>query len=564
MTTLTHAQYEKAIVKAAEKVAAGKTRFANVFGIPRGGHYPAAIVARTLGIPQIFDPAKIRRGRTLLVDDLVDSGRTRDDWKKRTGCSFLAVYVVSDGDADFFGAKKKPGDWLIFPDESGSGIEENAKRILQYIGEDVTREGLVETPRRMRRAWDEIFAGYKTNPHDLVKTFVQGTCKEMVILKNAEFYSTCVIGSTLIETPTGRVPISRLKDGDWVYTFDEKKDCFTIKKCINPRLIKKDAELVEVFTEKDTLYCTPDHKILTYDGWKEAKDLKPCDRIVSMSRGVIKMKNGKPRTYVGFSNLGGKEVAEHKFIYESLFGKTTKDIHHIDCNPVNNSPENLTLLTKSEHARLHTALERRGERLDKSRWTDEQRLRYEKNRKEGFYRLHNCKDSPEYKTMIARRSASVKESWRKRKESANHKVIAVRKVEWREDVWCMDVPGTHNFVAQGMVIHNCEHHFFPFFGHCSIGYIPNQKVIGVSKLARLLDCYSRRMQIQERMTTQIADFLMDELEARGVYVVCEGVHFCMTSRGVRKQDASMVTSAIRGEFEINAPMRAEFLSLIKG
>ena len=108
----------------------------------------------------------------------------------------------------------------------------------------------------------------------------------------------------------------------------------------------------------------------------------------------------------------------------------------------------------------------------------------------------------------------------------------------------------------------CEHHFFPFFGHCSIGYIPNDKVIGVSKLARLLDCYSRRMQIQERMTAQIADFLMAELDARGVYVVCEGVHFCMTSRGVRKQDASMVTSAIRGDFETNAAMRNEFLQLI--
>lgn len=109
----------------------------------------------------------------------------------------------------------------------------------------------------------------------------------------------------------------------------------------------------------------------------------------------------------------------------------------------------------------------------------------------------------------------------------------------------------------------CEHHMFPFFGHCSIGYIPNGKVIGVSKLARLLDCFSRRMQIQERMTAQIADFLMDELDARGVYVIAEGVHFCMTSRGVRKQDASMVTSAIRGLFEGNAEARAEFLTLIK-
>lgn len=176
-------------------------------------------------------------------------------------------------------------------------IEKNAKSILEYIGEDPTREGLLETPSRMKRAWDEIFSGYKTDPWSLVKTFTQGTCKEMVILKKAEFYSTC------------------------------------------------------------------------------------------------------------------------------------------------------------------------------------------------------------------------------------------------------------------------EHHFFPFFGHCSIGYIPNDKVIGVSKLARILDCFSKRMQIQERMTTQIADFICEALQPEGVMVVCEGVHFCMTSRGVRKQDASMITSAVRGIFKTQSVARNEFLKL---
>lgn len=177
-------------------------------------------------------------------------------------------------------------------------IERNAKKILEYIGEDPTREGLLETPMRMRKAWDEIFAGYRTNPYDLVKCFTKGTCEEMVILKNAEFYSTC------------------------------------------------------------------------------------------------------------------------------------------------------------------------------------------------------------------------------------------------------------------------EHHFFPFFGHCSIGYIPNGKVIGISKLARILDCFSKRMQIQERMTSQIADFLVEVLDPKGVMVVCEGVHFCMTSRGVRKQNASMITSAVRGVFKDSAQSREEFLHLI--
>ena len=110
----------------------------------------------------------------------------------------------------------------------------------------------------------------------------------------------------------------------------------------------------------------------------------------------------------------------------------------------------------------------------------------------------------------------------------------------------------------------CEHHLFPFFGHISVAYLPNRRIVGISKLARLVDCFARRLQIQERMTAQIADAIMDVLDARGVYVLCEATHFCMTSRGIRKQNASMVTSAIRGEFEKKEALRMEFLAAVTG
>jgi len=110
----------------------------------------------------------------------------------------------------------------------------------------------------------------------------------------------------------------------------------------------------------------------------------------------------------------------------------------------------------------------------------------------------------------------------------------------------------------------CEHHLFPFFGHVSVAYLPNRRIVGISKLARLVDCFARRLQIQERMTAQIADAIMDVLDARGVYVMCEATHFCMTSRGIRKQNASMVTSAIRGEFEKSELLRMEFLAKVIG
>jgi GTP cyclohydrolase I len=112
----------------------------------------------------------------------------------------------------------------------------------------------------------------------------------------------------------------------------------------------------------------------------------------------------------------------------------------------------------------------------------------------------------------------------------------------------------------------CEHHLVPFFGVAHIGYIPNVKgqVTGLSKLARLVDVYARRPQVQERMTSQIADALVDILEPRGVVVVIEAEHLCMSMRGVRKPGARTVTSAVRGSFRDNDVTRAEAMSLIYG
>jgi GTP cyclohydrolase I len=112
----------------------------------------------------------------------------------------------------------------------------------------------------------------------------------------------------------------------------------------------------------------------------------------------------------------------------------------------------------------------------------------------------------------------------------------------------------------------CEHHLVPFTGVAHIGYIPNQKgqITGLSKLARLVDVYARRPQVQERMTSQIADALVESLEPRGVIVVIEAEHLCMTMRGVRKPGARTVTSAVRGAFRDSNVTRAEAMSLIYG
>jgi len=110
----------------------------------------------------------------------------------------------------------------------------------------------------------------------------------------------------------------------------------------------------------------------------------------------------------------------------------------------------------------------------------------------------------------------------------------------------------------------CEHHLLPFFGRAHVAYIPNGKILGLSKVARIVDVFARRLQVQERLTDQIADAIMDVLKPTGVGVVIEAAHFCMMMRGVEKQNSRAVTSALRGIFRDDSKTRDEFLRLAHG
>ncbi len=109
----------------------------------------------------------------------------------------------------------------------------------------------------------------------------------------------------------------------------------------------------------------------------------------------------------------------------------------------------------------------------------------------------------------------------------------------------------------------CEHHMLPFFGRVHVAYLPDKKIIGLSKIPRIVDVFARRLQVQERITQQIADTLMEVLEPRGVAVVSEAQHFCMMMRGVEKQCSTTITSAMLGEFRRNKASKDEFLALIR-
>jgi GTP cyclohydrolase IA len=108
----------------------------------------------------------------------------------------------------------------------------------------------------------------------------------------------------------------------------------------------------------------------------------------------------------------------------------------------------------------------------------------------------------------------------------------------------------------------CEHHLLPFVGHAHVAYVPREKIIGLSKIPRVVDMFARRLQVQERLTRQVADFLAETIEPQGVAVVMEAVHMCASIRGVKKADARMLTSAMTGVFKRNSKTRAEFMDHI--
>jgi len=109
----------------------------------------------------------------------------------------------------------------------------------------------------------------------------------------------------------------------------------------------------------------------------------------------------------------------------------------------------------------------------------------------------------------------------------------------------------------------CEHHMLPFFGRVHVAYIPDKKIIGLSKIPRIVDVFSRRLQVQERMTVQIAEALVEVLQPKGVGVVADAAHLCMMMRGVQKQNSSTMTSCLLGSFRSDPRTRAEFLNLVR-
>jgi GTP cyclohydrolase I len=511
------------------------------------------------------------------------------------------------------------------------GMDALYKGILEGVGEDPTREGLLKTPYRAAAAMKFLTQGYTQSLDEILNNAIfEEDNNNMVVLRDIEFYSNCVPGKQIVNAADGAKAARDVRPGDRLWTLHEGRVVPTNVMEVSDHPARA---LVEVETETGTFRVTPDHPLATPQGWMEARDVEGLQIEWTPPKGLCRKRYLPERNYsfgyaVGavcsdgtvsprYVSLVVNEAAfarRFAFHLREAFGIEARvevvsrpsgftgkqipgfrvrvvssyladlfrqylggDAHHMRQNfprVVLDSPDVFKGF-------LDGYIEGDGCR---SKYADGCRSKYADG---CAITSGNVPFLQELSTLVGARFTPhakntsrlyVADSWMRKHGFAQEshrtdliesqwvrvKRVSPVKAEGKKPftVYSFKCEPYPTFLVAGHLTHNCEHHLLPFFGKCHVAYIPNGKIVGVSKLARIVDMFARRLQVQERLTNQIADAIEEALHPLGVGVVTEGTHLCMVMRGVEKQHSKMTTSAMRGAFQ-EMPTRMEMMSLIR-
>src|SRR5713226_409883 len=513
-------------------------------------------------------------------------------------------------------------------------MEELIRELLKEIGEDPTREGLERTPERVAKAWRYFTSGYTQNVADILNgALFSENYDEMVVVKDIDFYSMCVPSKQIVNAVGGAKPARSIKAGDRLWTLDRGRLKETT---VTLATSHKTRRIVEVRTEGGSIRLTPDHPVMTRDGWSEADDLRPGTEIEwinprTIVRPPYEPKPGYPLGYVlgavasDGSIQDGRRIclvvksAEFAEKYRQMLSEASpgiaarrepfrvpsgylrREIRMFRVRTASRAvaeklcrwldiPETgsrsktrrfqFPSVVTSSHATMQGFLDGYGDGdgyvAGSGRFIISANQRFLRSLAEYLQTPLASTGTDQGRVYVSRRWAQAgwygKHGFRPETDfyvpadSAFTKVISVRplpKAKKPHVVYSFTCEPYPTFLVGGHLTHNCEHHLLPFFGKCLIAYMPSNKIAGLSKLPRLVEMFSRRLQVQERLTTLIAQTLQDVLQPRGVAVVVEALHMCMLMRGVEKQNSKAVTSAMLGAFRDRPETRAEFMELIK-
>ena len=362
-------------------------------------------------------------------------------------------------------------------------IEIAVNSILRNIGENPEREGLLNTPNRVARMYQELTEGYHIDPEKLINDAIFTVdYDEMVVVKDIDFYSMCEHHMLPF---FGRAHVAYIPNGKVIGLSKIPRivEMFARRLQIQEQMTSQIANFLQEQLQPQGVAVVVEgaHMCAMMRGVKKANTKMVTSKMLGCFR---ENENQQTAAQTSWLNQGDIEIAVNSILRN-----------------IGENPEREGLLnTPNRVARMYQELT-------------------------GGYHI-----DPE-------------------------KLIndAIFTVDYDEMVVVKDI----DFYSM------CEHHMLPFYGRAHVAYIPNGKVIGLSKIPRIVDMFARRLQIQEQMTSQIANFLQEQLQPQGVAVVVEGAHMCAMMRGVKKANTKMITSKMLGCFRENEKTRAEFLSHIK-